>query len=44
MKKAYEKPEMEIIVFEMEDILTTSGLGFDGAGFDDILDWEDITH
>lgn len=27
MKTFYENPEMEVIAFECEDIITTSGLG-----------------
>lgn len=29
--KKYEKPELEIIKFETEDVITTSGLGDGGA-------------
>ena len=35
MKKIYEEPKLDIIVFSTEDVLTTSG-GFDGE--DDALD------
>ena len=35
MKKIYEEPKLDIIVFSTEDVLTTSG-GFDGE--DDSLD------
>ena len=35
MKKIYEEPKLDIIVFSTEDVLTTSG-GFDGE--DDTLD------
>lgn len=27
MKEIYEAPEMEVVEFETEDIITTSGLG-----------------
>ena len=27
MKEIYEAPEMEVVEFEAEDIITTSGLG-----------------
>jgi len=30
MKKEYEKPELEIIEFEVEDIMTSSSLDNDG--------------
>lgn len=34
MKEIYTKPEMEIIEFETEDVITTSGVDnkFDGDG------------
>ncbi len=35
-KDRYETPEMEIIVFETEDVITTSGDGVNGV--DDILE------
>lgn len=35
MKKPYEKPEVEIICFEVEDVITASGDNF--GEFD--LDW-----
>jgi hypothetical protein len=41
MKKAYEKPEIEITKFEPEDILTST-LFNGGSGSPDEYDWEDI--
>ena len=35
MKKIYEEPKLDIIVFSTEDVITTSG-GFDGE--EDSLD------
>ena len=37
MKKPYEKPVVEITVFEIEELITASGLDNDGS-FDS--DWE----
>lgn len=42
MKKDYEKPTIEIEEFEVEDILTTSGLGFLDNGFGQTVNWNDI--
>ncbi len=39
MKKQYQHPELEIDLFEIEDILTASGLG-EGDGVVDDLDDE----
>lgn len=36
MKKSYEIPELEIVVFEVEDIIATSGMTDGGAA-----DWGD---
>ena len=33
MKELYQTPEMEIVAFEAEDVITTSGLDND-AGFE----------
>ena len=33
MNKAYEKPEMDVMVFASDDVITTSG-GFEGYGPD----------
>lgn len=32
MKETYANPEMEIVEFENEDVITTSGPGFEGDG------------
>ena len=32
MKKAYEAPELDVIRFDTEDVITTSGHGKDSAG------------
>lgn len=32
MKEFYNKPEIEITIFETEDIITTSGVGDGGDG------------
>ena len=37
MKKTYTSPDAEIIVFETEDIMTASGVAFDGS----IGSWDD---
>ena len=42
MKKKYEKPVIEIEVFEVEDIITSSGLNNGGDGTGDELGWGDI--
>lgn len=34
-KNMYEKPEMEVVVFEEEDIITTSGIGGTNPGDND---------
>ena len=39
MKKAYEKPVIEIEEFEVEDIITASGLINGGAGTPDDINW-----
>ncbi|MEL7564514.1 MAG: hypothetical protein AAGU27_06475 [Dehalobacterium sp.] len=39
MKKAYEKPLMEIVEFEVEDTITASGLRNGGAGIDEEIFW-----
>ena len=44
MKKSYEKPEIEIEEFAVEDIITTSGLVNGGAGTPDEIGWGTITH
>ena len=31
MKELYEAPEMEIVEFETEDVITTSGIGGDSG-------------
>ena len=31
MKEAYETPKMEIVEFETEDVITTSGIGGDSG-------------
>ncbi len=31
MKEIYTKPEMEVVEFEIEDVITTSGLDVDGG-------------
>ncbi len=31
MKEKYEAPAMEVVVFETEDVITTSGLGEGGS-------------
>lgn len=31
MKTFYENPELEIVRFEIEDVITTSSMGDDGA-------------
>lgn len=36
MKKPYEKPDMEITMFESEDTITFSGAGDDGGEIGDI--------
>lgn len=41
MKKAYEKPEIEIITFEPEDILAST-LFNGGSGSPDEFGWGDI--
>ena len=42
MKKKYEKPVIEIEVFEVEDIITSSGLTNGGDGTGDEIGWGDI--
>ena len=42
MKKIYEKSVIEIEVFEVEDIITSSGLTNGGDGTGDELGWGDI--
>lgn len=42
MKKDYEKPMIEIEKFEVEDIITSSGLIDGGAGTPDELNWGQI--
>lgn len=37
MKSFYEEPEVRVVSFRFEDILTSSGLG-QGDGVDDTLD------
>lgn len=32
MKELYETPEMEIVEFDVEDVITTSGIGDVGEG------------
>lgn len=32
MKEKYEAPEIEIITFEIDDVITTSNLGEGGGG------------
>jgi len=40
MKKAYEKPLIEIVEFELEDTITASGLHHDAEGISDEIFWE----
>ena len=42
MKKEYEAPELEITVFEPEDIIA-SLINGGGGGSGDFIDWDDIT-
>ena len=42
MKKTYEKPVIEIEIFEIEDIITGSGLTSVTDGSGDVLSWDDI--
>ncbi len=42
MKKIYEKPVIEIEIFEIEDIITSSGLINGGDGTGDELGWGEI--
>lgn len=34
-KSRYEKPQGEVIIFDVEDIITTSGMGGDDGGDND---------
>ena len=38
MKEKYEAPAMEVVVFETEDVITTSGTGLGEGGSEDIID------
>lgn len=41
-KMKYEVPDMEIIEFESEDIITASGMNNLGASFGDEGNWSDF--
>ena len=43
MKEKYETPECEVIEFETEDVITTSGLG-DGGNQDQFLAYDCTNH
>lgn len=42
MKELYEKPIIEITEFEVEDIITASGLTPVDGGSGDSMDWGDL--
>ena len=39
MKEVYETPEMEVVEFETEDIITTSGVGDNDLPEIDLQSW-----
>lgn len=43
MKEKYVKPEIEIVEFSSEDVITTSPVGNGGTMPDDGLDWSPLT-
>jgi hypothetical protein len=43
MKEAYLTPEIEIIEFDNEDVITTSSVNNGGNMPDDGLDWSPLT-
>ena len=43
MKEKYVKPEIEIVEFSVEDVITTSPVGNGGTMPDDGLDWSPLT-
>lgn len=40
MKKYYKAPEMDVIKFESEDVITTSNVHVGGAGENEVPDFE----
>ncbi len=37
MKKIYEDPQMDVVIFETEEEVTVSGLDFIGVDFEDLI-------
>ena len=42
MKREYQVPEVTVLMFEQEDIITSSGLTGKAADMESIVDWETL--